>query len=254
MPLSRLAASFLTLILLAAAPARADGDLTVFAAASLRTALDEANAAWLKATGERATGVYAASNALARQIAEGAPADVFISADAAWMDDLAARNLIDRQTRFDFLGNSLVLVAPAGEGTPLDLGRVGDLAARLGAGRLAVGDVEAVPAGRYAKEALMALGAWEGVKDRLAEQANVRAALALVARGEAPLGIVYLTDARAEPAVAVIASFPASSHRAIVYPAAITAPSSHGEAKRYLDFLRGPAAAIFRRNGFVVLD
>lgn len=231
------------------------GDLTIFAAASLRTALDEANEAWRQEAASAAIGVFAASNALAAQIAEGAPADVFISADAAWMDDLAAKGLLRPQSRIDLLGNSLVLVAPAGEASPIDLTPPVDLGNRLGDSRLAVGDTEAVPAGRYAKAALEALGAWAHVRDHLAEQANVRAALALVARGEAPLGIVYLTDARAEPAVAVVATFPPASHPAIVYPAAITASSTNPAAERYLAFLRGPVAtAIFRRHGFAILD
>ncbi|MBM3520089.1 MAG: molybdate ABC transporter substrate-binding protein [Alphaproteobacteria bacterium] len=231
------------------------GDLTVFAAASLRTALDEVNEAWRQAAGSPAIGVFAASNALATQIAEGAPADVFISADEAWMDDLAAKGLLRPGSRIALLGNALVLVAPAGEASPVDLTPPVDLESRLGDGRLAVGDTASVPAGRYAKAALEALGAWAGVKDHLAEQANVRAALALVARGEAPLGIVYLTDARAEPAVAVVATFPAASHPAIVYPAAITASSTNPAAERYLAFLRGSVAQeIFRRHGFAILD
>jgi molybdate transport system substrate-binding protein len=191
---------------------------------------------------------------MAKQIEEGAPADLFISADRDWMDYLQGRGLIRADTRRDLLGNRLVLVAPVDEAKPVPLA-AGALAAALGSGRLATASVASVPAGRYGKAALQALGLWAEVSSRLAETENVRAALTFVARGEAPLGVVYETDARAEPKVAVVARFPESSHPPIVYPAALTTASSAGEPSRFLDTLRRPeSAAIFAREGFTALD
>jgi molybdate transport system substrate-binding protein len=196
---------------------------------------------------------YAASSALARQIENGAPADLFISADLDWMDYLAQRKLVRVDSRVNLVGNDLVLVAPAGRMLTLAIGPGFGLAAALGADRLAVGDPATVPAGRYAKEALTHLGVWSSVANRLAPAENVRAALLLVSRGETPLGIVYRTDALVDNGVAIVGQFPASSHAAIVYPAALTSTSSPG-AEGVLAFLRGAAAQmVFERMGFRVL-
>lgn len=228
--------------------------LTVFAAASLKNALEDANAAYTQSTGNKVVASYAASSALAKQIEQGAPADIFISADNDWMDDLAGKNLVKTETRKTLLGNLLVLVAPASSTVNLELKPGVDLAAALGGGRLAVGDVKAVPAGKYAKAALTSLGAWAGVEPHLAQSENVRAALALVAQGEAPLGIVYQTDAHAEPKVKIVATFPADAHPPIVYPVAITASTTVGdEANALIEFLASPAGAeIFAKHGFII--
>lgn len=247
--------------LLLAAPAMAgsaraqSGEILVFAAASLRNALDEAIAAYGKETGRQVKASYAASSALAKQIEQGAPADLFFSADLDWMDYLDRKGLIAQATRTNLLRNRLVLIAPrAGAIQPLRIEPGLDLAAALGAeGRLAVADVGAVPAGKYGKAALDKLGAWAGVQGRLAQTENVRAALALVSRGEAPLGIVYQTDAAADPGVAVVASFPEDSHPPIVYPVALTTAGADGAG--FLAYLRGPAArAAFERQGFTVIQ
>lgn len=230
--------------------------LTVFAAASLKESFDEAATAWQARTHQPVRVSYAASSALARQIEQGAPADVFVSADLDWMDELAHKQLIDTTTRRNLLGNTLVLVAPAsGNTAPLGLAPGVDLPARLGAdGRLAVALTNSVPAGRYAKAALVSLGAWPAVQDRLAESENVRAALLLVARGEAPLGIVYGSDALAEANVRVVGTFPAQSHPPIVYPVARIAASHNPQAAAFVRWLQQPAArAIFLRHGFRVL-
>lgn len=225
--------------------------INVFAAASLKTALDQIIGEWKQ--GEVAAS-YAATSALAKQIADGAPADVFISADAAWMDDLAGKNLIKPETRRNLAGNALVLVAPADAATPVDLTNANSLAAALADKRLAVADVKSVPAGKYAKSALEKLGAWASVESKLAMQENVRAALALVARGETPLGIVYASDAVAEPKVKVVATFPDDSHAPIVYPAAVTAASKNAAAQAFLDHLFSAAAQdILKKNGFILL-
>ncbi len=237
------------------APARAqDTSLMVFAAASMKNALDEVDAAFSAKNGLKVVASYAASSVLAKQLELGAPADIFVSADAAWMDYAVAKKVIDASTRVDLLGNSLVLIAP--KDAPIDSVAIGhgfDLAGLAGAGRIATGDVRAVPAGKYAKAALETLGAWRAVEPKLAMAESVRAALALVARGEAPLGIVYSTDARVEPGVKVIARFPASSHPPIVYPVAATAGARAGAAG-YLAFLRSSTAkAIFEKYGFAYL-
>jgi molybdate transport system substrate-binding protein len=236
--------------------AEAPAPLTVFAAASLKESLDEAATAWQAHTHQAVRVSYAASSALARQIEQGAPADVFVSADLDWMDELEHKQLIDASTRRNLLGNTLVLVAPAsGNTAPLTLAPGVDLAARLGTdGRLAVALTNSVPAGKYAKASLTALGAWPAVQDRLAESENVRAALLLVARGEAPLGIVYGSDALAEPNVRTIGTFPAQSHPPIVYPVARIAASHNPQAAAFVRWLQQPAArAIFLRHGFRVL-
>ena len=198
---------------------------------------------------------YAASSALAKQIEEGAPADVFVSADFAWMAYLSERDLTRKDTEVELLGNRIVLVAPADSTAAAEIGPGFDLAGLLGDdGRLAMANVEAVPAGRYGKEALTSLGVWDGVADRVAQAENVRAALALVSTGEAPLGIVYATDAHADPGVKVIGTFPEESHKPIVYPAAETAEATSAEAGAYLAYLKGAKAReLFEAQGFTVL-
>ena len=234
-------------------PARAER-LTVFAAASLKGALDEIAAAFNDRSDHRAVVSFAGSSALARQIEAGAPADVFISANTAWMDRLEERSLIRSETRIDLLGNRLVLVAHGQDPEPLELEPGVDLAARLGDQRLAMALVEAVPAGIYGKEALQSLGVWGDVAPRVAQASNVRGALALVALGEASYGVVYATDAAAEDAVSVVGTFPRNSHQPIVYPAAQTS-SAPPAAARFMEFLQSPpAAAIFERHGFTVLS
>jgi molybdate transport system substrate-binding protein len=238
---------------LAALPVAA-ADLLVFAAASLKDALDEADAAYAKAGNAPVTVSYAASPALAKQIEAGAPADLFISADLDWMNYVQGKNAIKPETRANWLGNRIVLVAPAGAAKPVAIEKGFPLATLLGGGRLAMADTSAVPAGKYGKAALESLGVWDQVKDRIAQAENVRAALLLVARGEAPYGIVYETDAAAEPKVKVVGAFPANTHPPIVYPIAITAASKHPDAAKYLAWLRSPAAApIFEKQGFQVL-
>ena len=228
--------------------------VVVFAAASLKDALEDAAAGWEAGTGGEVALSFAGSAALARQIEAGAPADLFISANEAWMDALEAEGLIRPGTRRDLVGNRLVLVAH-GEAEPREIGPDLDLAGMLGDGRLAMALVDAVPAGVYGREALASLGLWNEVAPRVAQADNVRAALALVARGEAPYGVVYATDARAEPRVSVVGTFPEGSHAPVVYPAAVTAESDHPEAQALLDHLASPAGrAAFERRGFAVLD
>lgn len=245
--------------LLAPAAARAQDDtpLTIFAAASLQDALRVLEPAWRAAApGNPPLRLsFAASSALARQIEQGAPADLFLSADEPWMDYLAARSLIVPATRISPLGNALVLVAPADSPLrELALGRGTDLAALLGPGRLATGDPAHVPVGRYAQAALEWLGQWPAINPRLARADNVRAALLLVERGEAPLGIVYATDARASPGVKVIGTFPAESHPPVRYPFAVTRrAAANPQARPALAFLAGPAAAAqWQRFGFTL--
>lgn len=229
-------------------------DVTVFAAASLKNALDPIVVDYTKATGRRVAVSYAASSALARQIEQGAPADLFLSADLDWMDDLQKKNLIRPETRHSLLGNRIVLVAPVDAAKPVDL-KQGALLGALGSGRLAMASVATVPAGKYGKAALESLGLWGEISGKVAEAENVRAALTFVARGEAPLGIVYETDAKAEPKVAIVARFPPTSHPPVVYPVAVTAASRSEAARHFLTVLRGPAsAAIFAREGFTNLD
>jgi molybdate transport system substrate-binding protein len=229
-------------------------DLLVFAAASLQDALDGVVAAW---PGDAAIAAsYASSSTLARQIEQGAPADLFISANPEWMDYLAERGLVRAGSRADLLGNDLVLVAPAAAGArPLAIAPGFDLVGALGDGRLAMGDPDHVPAGIYGRAALESLGVWQQIAPRLARADNVRAALALVARGEAPLGIVYGSDAVAEPGVRVVGTFPESSHPPIIYPVAVPAGSRHPAAATLVEFLESAtAAAIFARFGFTLLE
>lgn len=228
--------------------------VTVFAAASLKNALDDASAVWSSATGKQAAFSYAASSALARQIEAGAPADIFIPADTDWMDYLRQRNLIAPASEVRLLGNQLVLIVPASNPATLTIAPGFDLAGLLAGGKLAMGDVRAVPAGKYGKAALESLGVWDQVAGRVAQAENVRAALKLVATSEAAAGIVYQTDALAEPQVKTVGAFPASSHPEIVYPAALTAASTNPEAAAFLAFLQSPAAReIFTKHGFPVL-
>ena len=251
MPLRALPRALVLLALALPRPAAAE-DVVVFAAASLRTALDAVAADFEAATGQEVTVSYGGSNQLAQQILQGAPADIFLSASVDWMDAVEAGGLAVAGTRADLLGNRLVLVAHDPGAAPIAIGPGLDLPALLGEGRLAMAMVDAVPAGQYGRAALESLGLWAGVADHLAQTENVRAALALVATGEAPLGIVYATDAVASPRVRVVATFPAESHSPITYPFALTRRGAANPAARaLLDFVRGPdAAATWRRFGF----
>lgn len=231
-------------------------DVTVFAAASLKNALDAIDARWQRDSGKRAVVSYAASSTLAKQIENGAPADIFISADRQWMDYLQQRHLIQPQTRVDLLGNRLVLIAPKDSAVQVTIAPGFPLAKLLGnGGHLAMADPASVPAGIYGKAALTKLGVWPSIKDRVAAAENVRAALELVARGEAPLGIVYQTDAAVEPAaVKIVATFPPGSVPPIIYPMALTR-NARPDAASYADYLRGPTArSLFEAQGFIVLN
>jgi molybdate transport system substrate-binding protein len=243
----------LALFALLIMPAAGAG-VTVFAAASLKDALDEQARQFEARGGDKVVVAYAGSNALARQIDAGAPADLFISADLEWMDYLDQRRLLAPGTRVTLLGNTLVLIAPATSGVALKIGTGFALASALAGGRLAMANPESVPAGRYGRSALQSLGVWSGVEKQVARTENVRAALALVARGEAPLGIVYGTDAVADKTVRVVDVFPPGSHPPILYPAAVVATSRALTARTLLDYLRSAAAApIWERYGFAVL-
>lgn len=244
----------LLLACLLAVPAAAE-PVKVFAAASLKNALDAVAQAWTASNAARTVvPAYAASSALAKQIEQSAPADVFISADTQWMDYLAAKGLIKPETRRELLGNTLVLIAAKGMSPQVALKPGLDLAALIGDSRLAVADIKAVPAGRYAQAALEKLGLFAGVETKLAQSENVRAALALVARGEAKFGIVYATDAKAEANVEIVAAFPQDSHPPIVYPVAVVSSSTNGDALSFIEFLASPrAAAIFQAEGFEIL-
>ncbi|OAB54965.1 hypothetical protein AY600_10215 [Phormidium willei BDU 130791] len=228
--------------------------LTVFAAASTTDALSELLAAFEAESGVATTASFAASSTLAKQIAAGAPADVYISANVAWMDHLERQGALRAGSRFDLLGNALVLITAAGSGFACDPGAGCDLAAALGEERLAVGDPDHVPAGIYAKQALTSLGQWDAVAPKLARASDVRAALALVARGETPAGLVYATDAARLDTVELVANLPAESHAPIRYPAAVTADSRHPAAAAFLRFLVGaPARGVFARHGFTLV-
>jgi molybdate transport system substrate-binding protein len=234
-------------------PAKAEDRIMVFAAASLTDSLQAVADAYRAEKGEAVALSFAASNTLARQIGEGAEADIFLSADENWMDFLARQGRIDPATRKDLLGNRLVLIGGR-EARPITIAPGFPLAAALGDGRLAMADPDAVPAGIYGKAALVSLGVWHSLSGKIAAAENVRAALQFVSRGEAPYGIVYWTDAKADPGVRIVATFPESSHPAIVYPVALTKRAGPG-AKDFLRFLWGPqASAIFRKAGFTVLD
>jgi molybdate transport system substrate-binding protein len=228
--------------------------LTVFAAASMKNALDDANAAYTKKSGIKVVTSYAASSALMKQIEQGAPADVFVSADLDWMDYGSQKKVIKDDTRVNLLGNKIVLIAPKDSKiADVAIGPGFDLARLAGDGRIVTGDVQAVPVGKYAKAALEKLGAWQAAAPKFAMAESVRAALALVARGEAVLGIVYETDARIETGVKIVGTFPADSHPAIIYPVAATA-TAKPEANDYLAFLRSQAAkSLFEKYGFTFL-
>ncbi len=243
-------------LLVMPAAARAD-DLVVFAAASLKTALDRIAADWQAATGTKVVVSYGSSATLARQIEQGAPADVFLSAATNWMDVLQEGGMIRPESRRDILGNTLVLVAHGADGPPVAIAPGFDLEGLLGEGRLAMGMVDSVPAGQYGREALVSLGVWDNVAQKVAQSENVRAALALVAAGEAPYGIVYgsdaIADAESERAVRVAGVFPEGSHSLIVYPVALTAESDPAAAA-FLEALSSPEASdVFRALGFTVL-
>jgi molybdate transport system substrate-binding protein len=246
--------SAIAILLLAAQPVAAQEALTVFAAASLKNALDDVNAAFSKASGIKVTASYAASSALARQIEAGAPADAFISADLKWMDYVADKKQIKADTRFNLLGNRLVLIAS--KDSKLGNQQIGDgfdIAKLAGDGRIAVADTRAVPAGLYAKAALEKLGAWKAAEPKLAQAENVRATLAFVSRGETPIGIVYETDAKIDKNVKIVGHFPDGSYPPITYPVALT-KDAKPEAMRYIDYLRsGAAKAVFEAYGFTYL-
>lgn len=226
--------------------------VTVFAAASLKESLDAIGADWTRRSGQKVVISYAGSSALARQIEQDAPADIFIPADREWMDYLESRKRIDSASRFDLVANRLVLIAPRGSPVrSVSLSSVAAFSHALSGGRLAVAETSSVPAGRYARQSLMALRLWQSVSPRLAQGDNVRAAMAFVARGEAPLGIVYATDAKAEPKVRVVAVFPQASHEPIIYPVARVASADRAVAQGFLSFLRGARArARFLAAGF----
>ena len=236
------------------APARAQGgDVVVFAAASLKNALDAVNAQWQKETGKSAKISYAASSALAKQIEQGAPAQMFISADLDWMDYVEKKNQIKPESRSNLLGNRIVLIAPKDKAQPIDIKPGFDLAKVLGDGRLSMANVDSVPAGKYGKAALEKLGVWASVSNKLAQAENVRAELLLVSRGEAPAGIVYQTDAASDSSVKIIGTFPEDTHPPIIYPIALTANASP-DAAAFLAYIRSDKAKpLFEAQGFMVL-
>lgn len=254
--MTRLARPFVALLAVigvAISPATAqDKSITVFAAASMKNALDDINAAYTAKTGVKVTTSYAASSALAKQIEQGAPADVFISADTDWMDYAIGKKNINEPSRMNLLGNSIVLIAPKDSRIDnVTIAQGFDLARLAGDGRIATGDVKSVPVGKYAKAALEKLGAWQAAESKFAMAESVRAALTLVARGEAVLGIVYSTDAKVEPGVKVVGTF--DSHPAIIYPVAATTTTKAGTTD-YLAFLRSSAAkTILEKYGFKFL-
>jgi molybdate transport system substrate-binding protein len=250
----RAAAAAIVLMALSPLQATQAQDVVVFAAASLTNALDEAGRLFERQGGAHTKISYAASSALAKQIESGAPADIFISADLDWMDYLEKRHLIREATRKNLLGNRLVLVAPADSDVKAEIKPGLDLAALLRGGRLAMADPESVPAGKYGKAALEKLGVWNSVAAAVAPAESVRAALLFVSRRETPLGIVYATDAAADPRVKIVGVFPPDTHPPIIYPAAVTADSKNPSAVRLLEFLGSAAAKpIFEKQGFTVL-
>jgi molybdate transport system substrate-binding protein len=229
-------------------------DVTMFAAASLTDALQTIGKDYQAKTGHTVVFSFAASSVLAKQIEASKGADIFISADTDWMDYLDSRGLIAHDTRKNLLGNRLVLIAPANSSVSLAIAPHFDLLGALNGGRLAVADPDSVPAGKYARSALTSLGVWNAVVDHLVQAENVRVALAYVARGEAPLGIVYATDAQSEGKVKTVGIFPASTHAPIVYPVALT-KDADAEAKDFLAYLSSAdARAVFAKDGFVILE
>jgi molybdate transport system substrate-binding protein len=231
------------------------GDVIVFSAASLKNALDAINAQWQKETGKKAAISYGASSALAKQIEQAAPAQMFISADLDWMNYVAQKNLIKPETRSNLLGNRIVLIAHKDKAQPVDIKPGFDLAKALGDARLSMANVDSVPAGKYGKAALEKLGVWASVSGKIAQAENVRAALLFVSRGEAPLGIVYQTDAAADPNVKIIGTFPEDTHPPIIYPIALTANATHPDAPALLDYIKSAKARpLFEAQGFTVLN
>jgi molybdate transport system substrate-binding protein len=231
------------------------GDMVIFAAASLKNALDAINARWRKETGRKVAISYAASSALAKQMEQGAPAQMFISADLDWMDYVEKKGLIKPETRSNLLGNRIVLIAPKDKAPAVDIKQGFDLAKVLGDGRLAMANVDTVPAGKYGKAALEKLGVWASVSGKLAQAENVRAALLLVSRGEAPAGIVYQTDATSDRNVKIIGTFPEDTHPPIIYPIALTADATHPDAAAFLAYIRSDKAKpLFEAQGFTVLN
>jgi molybdate transport system substrate-binding protein len=250
----RAAAAAIVLMALSPFQATQAQDVVVFAAASLTNALDEAAQLFERQGGAHTKISYAASSALAKQIESGAPADIFISADLDWMDYLEKRHLIREATRKNLLGNRLVLVAPADSDVKAEIKPGLDLVGLLKGGRLAMADPDSVPAGKYGKAALEKLGIWNSVRAAVAPAETVRAALLFVSRRETPLGIVYATDAAADPRVRIVSVFPPDTHPPIIYPAALTADSKNPSAARLLEFLGSAAAKpIFEKQGFTVL-
>jgi molybdate transport system substrate-binding protein len=249
------AAAALLVLCAPQAPAQAQGgELVVFAAASLKNALDDINAAWQKETGKTAKISYAASSALAKQMEQDAPAQVFVSADIDWMDYVAERKLIKPESRVNLLGNRIVLIAGKDKSQPIEIKQGFDLAKLLGDGRLAMANVDSVPAGKYGKAALEKLAVWANVSNKVAQAENVRAALLLVSRGEAPAGIVYQTDAAADSNVKIIGTFPEDTHPPIIYPIALTTKASN-DASAFLAYLRGAKAQpLLEGQGFTVLN
>jgi len=247
-------ALLIAIALLAGPVCAQPNDVVILAAASLKNALDDASTVWTKTTGKSTKISYAASSQLAKQIEAGIPADLFISADVPWVDYVAERKLIKPASRFDFLGNEIVLIAARDKRIDLKIDKDFALRAALGNGRLAMANVDTVPAGRYGKASLQALGVWSSVADRVAQAENVRMAMTLVSRGEAPLGIVYRTDAAADPNVRIVGAFPAGSHPPIIYPMALLASSTNPDAEAFVAYLKSPAARpFFEKQGFSVL-
>ncbi len=247
-------AALFTGLLVLPVPAKAE-DVVVFAAASLKTALDQVAAEFQANTGHQVVISYAGSNALAKQIIEGAPADVFVSAAVNWMDEVEKAGLVAADSRVDLLGNRLVLIAHGKDAADVDLRPGVDLAGLLDGGRLSMAMVDAVPAGQYGRAALESLGVWASVEGSVAQSDNVRAALALVAAGEAPYGIVYASDAVAEDNVTVVATFPPETHPPIIYPAALLTNATDDADRAFYQTLSGDAAKdAFVAQGFSVLD
>lgn len=238
--------------LMMAAPVAMAQDVLVMAAASTKNAVEKLATQFKAKTGMTVVSSFAASSALAKQIENGAPADLFISADLDWMDYLQKKDLIKADTRVSLLGNDLVAVAPKGSALKPKLTQGGDLAALAGDGRIATGDPSNVPVGKYAKAALEKLGQWAAVEPKLARADSVRSALALVSRGEAPFGIVYRTDAAIDPGVEVVGVFPQDSYPPIVYPAAVVATSKSAYAGAFLEYVKSPdGMAVWKEFGFV---
>ncbi len=250
--MSRLALAAAALAL--ATPAMAD-EVVVFAAASMKNALDEFAAGWQAETGHTVTISYAGSNALAGQIIQGAPADIFISAAVNWMDEVEKAGLVVDDTRVDLLGNTLVLIAHGKDAAPVEIGPGFDLKGLLGDEKLAMALVDSVPAGQYGKAALESLGVWADVEPSVAQSDNVRAALTLVATGEAPYGIVYSTDAAADDNVSIVGTFPADSYPPIIYPVALLTGAADDADRAFFEALESEAAtAAFEKQGFAVLQ